>query len=190
MAKDPAVLFYTSDFLTGTITMTNEQVGAYIRLLCIQHQKGKLTEKDMLSICKAYDEDIFQKFTKHGEYYINQRMSEEAKKRSEYSESRKNNALGQKINKKAYAQHMENENINENTNTNINVIKGGAGGKTKSGWSSANDGKNMISPSGNKIPCDIFVLNNMAGDAEAAKIGLEIYEIYKKKRDAENIKGK
>ena len=52
----------------------------------------------------------------------------------------------------------------------------------------SNDGKNMISPSGNKIPCDIFVLNNMAGDAEAAKIGLEMYEIYKKKRDAENIR--
>ena len=49
MAKDPAVLFYTSDFLSGTFTMTNEQVGMYIRLLCLQHQKGKLSEKDMLS---------------------------------------------------------------------------------------------------------------------------------------------
>ena len=46
MSKDPAVLFYTSDFLSGTFTMTNEQVGKYIRLLCLQHQKGRLTEKD------------------------------------------------------------------------------------------------------------------------------------------------
>jgi len=58
MAKDPAVLFYTSDFLSGTFTMTDEQVGKYMRLLCIQHQKGMLTEQDMLSICKAYDKHM------------------------------------------------------------------------------------------------------------------------------------
>ena len=62
MAKDPAVLFYTSDFLTGTLTMSDEQVGKYIRLLCLQHQKGKLSKKDMLNICKSYDEDVFSKF--------------------------------------------------------------------------------------------------------------------------------
>lgn len=27
MAKDPAVLFYTADFITGTLTMTDEQRG-------------------------------------------------------------------------------------------------------------------------------------------------------------------
>ena len=32
MSKDPAVLFYTSDFLTGTMTMNDSQVGQYIRL--------------------------------------------------------------------------------------------------------------------------------------------------------------
>jgi len=32
--------------------MTDEQVGKYIRLLCLQHQKGYLTEKDMISIRK------------------------------------------------------------------------------------------------------------------------------------------
>jgi hypothetical protein len=57
MSKDPAILFYTSDFLTGTFTMTDEQVGKYIRLLCLQHQKGSLTEKDMLKICKTYDNE-------------------------------------------------------------------------------------------------------------------------------------
>ena len=43
--KDPAFLFYSSDFLSGTFTMTNEQIGKYIRLLCIQHQKYILSEK-------------------------------------------------------------------------------------------------------------------------------------------------
>ncbi|TRZ80528.1 DUF1376 domain-containing protein [bacterium] len=49
--KDPAVLFYTQDFITGTILMTDEQRGKYIMLLCLQHQNGKLTERDMLKIC-------------------------------------------------------------------------------------------------------------------------------------------
>ena len=62
MAKDPAILFYTSDFMSGTVTMTDEQRGQYIMLLCLQHQKCFLTEKDMLKICKSYDEDIWSKF--------------------------------------------------------------------------------------------------------------------------------
>ena len=45
--KDPAVLLYTQDFLVGTITMTHEQRGKYIMLLCLQHQKGKLTMNDL-----------------------------------------------------------------------------------------------------------------------------------------------
>ena len=77
MAKDPAVLFYTSDFLSGTYTMSDEQVGKYIRLLCLQHQKGRLSEKDMLNICKTYDVEIWSKFRKEKEEYFNQKMEDE-----------------------------------------------------------------------------------------------------------------
>lgn len=90
MAKDPAVLFYTSDFLSGTFTMTNEQVGKYIRLLCIQHQRGYLTEKDFQHICGQYDDEIMRKFEPCGSGYINRRMSDESEKRSKYVESRRN----------------------------------------------------------------------------------------------------
>jgi hypothetical protein len=110
MAKDPAVLFYTSDFLTGTFSMTNEQVGKYIRLLCLQHQKGKLTEKDMLSICKAYDEDVYLKFRNEAGLFYNERMFNESERRKKYSESRKKNSQSSKNQlktKKAYAKHME-----------------------------------------------------------------------------------
>ena len=62
--KDPAFLFYSSDFLTGTMFMTDSQLGKYIKILCTQHQKGHLSEKDMLKICKRYDKDIFEKFAK------------------------------------------------------------------------------------------------------------------------------
>jgi len=121
MAKDPAFLFYTSDFLTGTLTMTDEQVGRYIRLLCLQHQKNSLSEKDMLFICKTHDEDIFSKFIKdENGFYYNQRLRDESEKRSRYTESRRNNKLKKHINNisSTYVKHMENENENENENIN------------------------------------------------------------------------
>jgi hypothetical protein len=119
MSKDPAVLFYTSDFLTGTMTMTNEQVGMYIRLLCLQHQKKFLQEKDMLMICKTYDEDVYNKFKKCPEGYYNERMHDEFEKRKKYSESRSKNRIGKK--KKSYVNHMEDENENEDVIKNKDI---------------------------------------------------------------------
>ena len=123
MAKDPAVLLYTSDFLSGTYTMSDEQVGKYIRLLCFQHQKGKLTEKDMQSICKGYDEEVYSKFDIVDGYYVNKRMYEEAEKRSKFTESRRKNASAKHM-PKHMDNHMENEIENENINENriINTI--------------------------------------------------------------------
>lgn len=57
--KDPAFLFYSSDFLSGTMLMTDEEIGQYIKLICLQHQKGHLKEKDILNICKH----IMKKFS-------------------------------------------------------------------------------------------------------------------------------
>ena len=123
MSKDPAVLFYTSDFLSGTFTMSNEQVGKYIRLLCLQHQKGKLTEKDMLSICKAYDDEIWCKFKIEDGAFYNERMYNETVRRQKFSESRRNNAKSPKNDStsKAYAKHMETE--TETINETINRTK-------------------------------------------------------------------
>lgn len=53
MAKDPAVLFYYQDFLVGTQFMSDKEVGQYIRILCNQADKGHLTKKQVLSICRA-----------------------------------------------------------------------------------------------------------------------------------------
>ena len=123
MAKDPAVLFYTSDFLSGTFTMDNEQVGKYIRLLCLQHQKGKLTEKDMLSICKAYDSEIWDKFKVEDGLYYNDRMLNETVRRQKFSESRRNNAKSPKkeSTSEAYAKHMETETENRTITINENI---------------------------------------------------------------------
>ncbi len=101
--KDPAVLFYTNDFLAGTMTMTDVQVGKYIRLLCLQHQQGHLPESTMLRVCKKPDADIWSKFQQdeNGLFY-NQRMDAESQKRHDYNESRRNNKLGKTKN------HMKN----------------------------------------------------------------------------------
>jgi len=122
MSKDPAFLFYSSDFLTGTLLMSMEQKGKFITLLCIQHQKGHMIEKDMLQICGTYDEDIFSKFKQDndGKFY-NERLKEEVEKRKAYSESRRNNRKKKEDmidTSKTYDEHMENENENENKDLN------------------------------------------------------------------------
>ena len=143
MAKDPAVLFYTSDFLSGTFTMDYEQKGKYITLLCIQHQKGFLTEKDLKQILTDTDIELFNKFQLLEDgYYYNNKMKECAEKRREYSESRSNNRKGKTKNKshdldmnnisssynkhmnnisKSYVKHMENGNGSEDLNEDLNV---------------------------------------------------------------------
>ena len=106
MGKDPALLFYSGDFLVGTMTMTMEQKGKYITLLCLQHQQGFLTEEDMKEHLDDTDIKVFNKFDKSadGNYY-NLRLKEEAERRKTYSESRRNNRM--KNISKSYVKHME-----------------------------------------------------------------------------------
>lgn len=119
--KDPAVLFYTSDFLSGVTFLSMEQRGQYITLLCTQHQHGSIPENHMILICGSLDSPVIKKFEKDidGTYY-NARMREETEKRKKYSESRSNNKKGKtktdkdRIISKSYDNHMGNENINEN----------------------------------------------------------------------------
>lgn len=134
MAKDPAFLFYPDHFTSGTQFFSDEQLGKYIRLLCAQHQLGHLKEKHMIHICKSYDEDIWEKFTKDdaGLFY-NERLEFEITKRKKYSESRadnRNSHKNQKVTIKkepkkenTYVNHM-NEHMNEHmVNVDINVNK-------------------------------------------------------------------
>ena len=90
MAKDPAFLFYSDKFLSGTYTMTDAQVGKYIRLLCLQHQQGHMTEEDILSVCKKPDDKIQSKFVQdeNGLYY-NQKLEEVISERNAFCQSQK-----------------------------------------------------------------------------------------------------
>jgi len=95
MAKDPAILFYTSDFLTQTIFMSNEERGKYIKLWCYQHQFGHLDSQKFFSVCDENDKKIIEQYEldESGKYY-NPYLEEIILKRKEYSESRRKNRKG------------------------------------------------------------------------------------------------
>jgi hypothetical protein len=125
MAKDPAVLFYTSDFINGSMFFTDDQCGKYIRALCAQHQHGHLTEKQITQIVKN-DIDVMEKFKvdEIGNYY-NERMDIESYKRKSFCKSRRD-SVAKRYEKATYVERtnirtnvrMEDEDENENRNRN------------------------------------------------------------------------
>ena len=85
--KDPAFLFYSKDWLTGTSFFTFEQKGKYIELLCNQHTHGHLSEKMIKIICQGeIDDEVMAKFEcdKDGNWY-NAKLDLEIQRRKEYS---------------------------------------------------------------------------------------------------------
>lgn len=85
MAKDPAFLFYPSDFLTGSMFMTHEQVGIYVRLLCSQHQHGGVIDKISFNSLVGSNEIIRSKFTEIDLGFYNERLASEMEKRNKKS---------------------------------------------------------------------------------------------------------
>lgn len=126
MAKDPAFLFYPGDWLGGTMGMTFEEKGAYLELLLFQFNNGKFSQaqaKQVLSICSAsVFEKVIQKFDNNGTLYWKQKLSDEMERRQKFTESRKNNAKGNKS-VKAYAKHMETETEIETEDVILNEYK-------------------------------------------------------------------
>lgn len=95
--KAPAFQFYADDFLAGTITMTNEEKGAYITLLCIQWSKGSLVESDFQRVCAGmppHCQRICQsKFDQDSDgSFKNRRLESVRLEKKEYSEKQRNNA--------------------------------------------------------------------------------------------------
>lgn len=91
MAKDPAILFYTSDFIIGTLTMTWAEKGQYITVLCIMHQNGRLTKEQIDNVLRGETlPSVLEKFSidEEGRYY-NSRLEEEKQKRTNFAASRR-----------------------------------------------------------------------------------------------------
>jgi uncharacterized protein YdaU (DUF1376 family) len=85
MAKDPAFLFYPSDFLTGTMFMNNEQIGIYIRLLCSQHQHGGIIDKLSFNSLVGENHLLKSKFIETESGFYNERLTIEMDKRNKKS---------------------------------------------------------------------------------------------------------
>ncbi len=111
--KDPAFLFYTSDFLTGTMFMNDTEVGVYIRLLCAQHQHGgRIAKEDFEEKVLGYKNDkndknddilgyqndkndnkIRKKFLCDNDGYYNKRLEIEINKRKKDADASRKNGL-------------------------------------------------------------------------------------------------
>jgi len=122
MNKDPAFLFYTQDFITGTMFMSNEDVGIYTRLLCAQHQHGGLIPKDAFVSMTSGHPLVMSKFIETNEGYYNKRLADEMVKRANkscnmsanahkrWAEAKQKECKGNTI---AYALAMQPEDENE-----------------------------------------------------------------------------
>ena len=80
--KDPAVLFYTSDFLSGCALMDMRERGQYITLLCLQRERGHMTMQEIIRAVKKPSDEVMSKFQKDDDgKYFNRRMELEIEKR-------------------------------------------------------------------------------------------------------------
>ena len=128
MAKDPAFLFYSSDFLTGVIDMTMEERGQYITLMCLQHQKGHLSEETIRFCVGSVSDKVMSKYQQDDEgLYFNERLDAEISKRESFVESRQNNGKKggrpPKQETDRFSVGLPKENLRENENENRDEIE-------------------------------------------------------------------
>jgi hypothetical protein len=128
MAKDPAFLFYSQDFYTGVATLSWEDRGKFISILCLMHQQGRMTEETIRFLVGSISDNLKAKFSidEKGMWY-NKRLEEESAKRNKFTESRRKNGLGggRPKNNKPKAKPKNNLMVNlmENENENEDVIE-------------------------------------------------------------------
>jgi hypothetical protein len=143
MAKDPAFLFYSQDFFTGTATMSFEDKGKYIHLLCLMHQQGRLKEETIRFLVGSVSDNLKNKFSVDEDgFWFNKRLEDESEKRNKFTESRRaNGSLGGRPKIKEanlVVNHMDNHMANENEDSNIEIRKENFKQKLKAKFPSEN----------------------------------------------------
>lgn len=92
MAKDPAFLFYSQDFFLGSATMTFEDKGKYIHILCLMHQQGRLDEETIRFSVGNVSVKLKSKFRiDENGFWFNERLESETEKRNKFTKSRRDN---------------------------------------------------------------------------------------------------
>lgn len=142
MAKDPAFLFYSQDFIVGVQTMTHEDRGKYITILCQMHQQGRLDEETIRFMVGSVSDKLRLKFKQdeRGLWY-NERLELETARRNNFTESRRINGKSGGRPKKAKASakpkqklmqnHMDNHMGNVNEDVNVIDNRKGVQGENK-----------------------------------------------------------
>ncbi len=89
--KDPAFLFYSNDFYSGTRTMLPEERACYIDLLIYQHQNGMipLDLKRVLLFCSGVDKATLEatleaKFERRDKGWVNVKLEKVIQERKNY----------------------------------------------------------------------------------------------------------
>lgn len=90
MNKSPAFRFYADDFLAGTFDMSTEEVGAYIRLLCHEWNRGSTPvepEKQQRLAGGSVSDEVRAKFHLCEDGRLrNPRLEKERQKQAEFSQ--------------------------------------------------------------------------------------------------------
>ena len=95
--RDPAILFYPTEFIMETYLMTDEEIGKYIKLLCNFQFHGHLSEKKIEDICGGHISRIFNLLEKDKDgLYYHKRTDYEKERRKVFVDSRANNLKGSK----------------------------------------------------------------------------------------------
>ena len=108
--KDPAFLFYSTDFYEGTRTMLPEERACFLDLMIYQHQRGYIPNdiKRVLLYCNGIDEATLKatleaKFKLTDKGWINERLQMVIEEREAYSEKQSINGIVGQFWKKAKA---------------------------------------------------------------------------------------
>ena len=136
--QNPAILLYTADFLIGTASFTDEEVGQYARALFYQHQENGYLSDDFIN--RMFPTGLFpvvkSKFKQCEKGLYNERMKEEIDRRNRYSLSRSKNkrSKGKPLSNKRvtlksydveksgkFQQHMETENENKSLSLSLSL---------------------------------------------------------------------
>ena len=93
--KDPAFPFYAQDFLVGTLHMTCEETGAYIKLLAYQWVNLGIPKNRVGIIIGAGWENVWQsirdKFIEKNGVFYNERLELEREKRARFKQKQSEN---------------------------------------------------------------------------------------------------
>lgn len=160
--KSPAFSFYAKDFLTGTSTMSLQEVGAYIRLLSYQWDVGSVPvdprdRARILGCAKAQERELWKKvglkFNLRNDVYLNERLELERNKQVERRQRLSDNgSKGGRPVKLEVKQKETNSFSETKANGNLEQSLPSSSSSSSSGIPSKNDGTPPLLISGESNP--------------------------------------